>query len=337
LSDYEKRGYCVSNKSQPVSAVVGVVAGWRRYQISTTRRAIGNLRARFSQCAIALLAGVVLTGVSLAQTQGAASGSNAPVQKKVEDFLRYYFALGPDVQVTVGAPKELGSSGLSELPVEVKTQDGSDNVKMYLTKDGRFLLRGDLEDLTKDPLAETVAKIQTKGSPVLGNSNAPITIVEFADFECPVCRNLHDTLRGILPKYPQVKLIFKDYPIDSLHPWARTAALAGRCAYQQDPSAFWKMYDQIYDNQDLITAGDVYQRVQDYAAKSGLNTDAMKSCLASPEAAEAVKANQANGELVEVHSTPTLFVNGRKLVGADGHTIEQYIQYELARLKSAKK
>jgi protein-disulfide isomerase len=280
----------------------------------------------------------MLTAIASAQqAQQAAPTTTAPIQKKVEDFLRYYFALGSDVQITIGAPKELGASGLSELPVEVKTPDGSDNIKMYLTKDGRYLVRGDVADLTKDPLAETVAKIKTNDSPVQGNPNAPITIVEFADFECPVCRNLHDAIRGILAKYPQVKLIFKDFPIDQLHPWARTAALAGRCAYQQDPQSFWKMYDLIYDNQELISAGDVYQKMLDYASRAGLNPDTLKSCLASPEAAEAVKANQANGELAEVRSTPTLFVNGRRLVGADARTLQQYIDYEIARLKVGKR
>ncbi len=294
----------------------------------------GNLGAAISRC-VAILAGCLfLATLGRAQAQQAAStspGGAATVQKKVEDFLRHYFALGSDVQIKVGAPKELGSSGLEEFSVDVKTPEGSDSIKMYLTRDGRYLIRGDVEDLSKDPLAETLKKIKTDGSPVFGDPNAPITIVEFADFECPVCRNLHDVLRGLLPKYPQVKLIFKDFPIDQLHPWARTAALAGRCAYQQDPKAFWRMYDLIYDNQDLISAGDVYGKMLDYGSKAGLNPDALKSCLASPEAAEAVKANQANGELVEVRSTPTVFVNGRRLIGADARTIEQYIQYELAQ------
>jgi protein-disulfide isomerase len=306
--------------------------------IPTVAKPAGKLRASFRRCVAVLSGCLVLATLSSAQQpQPSNTSSSAPLQKKVEDFLRYYFALGSDVQITVGTPKDLGSSGLSELSVEVKTPEGSDNVKMYLTKDGRYLVRGDVADLTKDLLAETVAKIKTNDSPVLGNPNAPITIVEFADFECPVCRNLHDAIRGLLPNYPQVKLIFKDFPIDQLHPWARTAALAGRCAYQQDPKAFWKMYDLIYDNQDLISAGDVYQKMLDYASRAGLNPDTLKSCLASPAAAEAVKANKANGELVEVRSTPTVFVNGRRLVGADAHTLQQYIDYEIARLKSAKK
>ena len=74
--------------------------------------------------------------------------------------------------------------------------------------------------------------------------------MEYSDFQCPVCRSLHDALRGLLPNYPQVKVVFKDFPLETLHPWARTAALAGRCAYQQDAKAFWKLYDLIYDNQD---------------------------------------------------------------------------------------
>jgi protein-disulfide isomerase len=267
--------------------------------------------------------------------------SNTPAptdaQKKVEEFLRYNFALGPDIKIAVGIPKELGNSGLSEVPIEVKSPEGSDSIKMYLTKDGRYLLRGELSDLNTDPLAENIAKIKLDGAPVSGDPNAPITLIEFSDFECPVCRNLHDAIRGLLPKYPQVKVIFKDFPIDQLHPWARTAALAGRCAYQQGPKAFWKIYDLIYDNQEIISASNAYDKMLDYAGRTGLNADTFKSCMASSQAAAEVEANVTNGQLLEVRSTPTVFVNGRRLVGADPHVLQQYIDFELARLKSPKK
>jgi protein-disulfide isomerase len=273
---------------------------------------------------------------SFAQESSAASGGSS-LQKSVETFLRHYYALGPDVQITVGTPKAIGTSGLSELPIEVKSPEGSDTVKMFITADGRYLIRGEVSDLTSDPLADARSKIKIEGSPVLGDPSAPITIVEYADFECPVCRNLHDALRGILPSYPQVKLVFKDFPIDALHPWARSAAIAGRCAYQQDPKSFWKLYDMIYDNQEIISATDAYQKMLDYAGKVGLNTDTFKACMASPEAAAAVNANVENGKLLDVRSTPTLFINGRRLVGADPHGVQQYIDYEVAQLKSAKK
>jgi protein-disulfide isomerase len=258
------------------------------------------------------------------------------IQKSVEAFLRNFYALGPEIQITVGAPKELGTSGIMETPVDVKTPEGSEKVKMYLSKDGRYLMRGEVTDLTTDPLAETRAKIVTANSPVLGNSNASITLVEYSDFECPVCRILHDGLRGLLPNYPQVKVIFKDYPIENLHPWARTAALAGRCAYMQDPKAFWKVYDLIYDNQEIISAANAYDKFLDFAGQAGLNKDTLKSCLSSPEAAQAIDASVANANLLEVRSTPTVFITGRRVVGADAHTIQQYIDYELAQQKAAK-
>ena len=198
------------------------------------------------------------------------------------------------------------------------------------------MFRGELSDLAKDPVAENRAQLQTKDSPSLGPANAPVTLVEFSDFECPVCRNLHDALRGLLPNYPQVRVIFKDYPLDQIHPWARTAALAGRCAYQEEPTAFWKMYDLIYDGQETISAENAWAKMTDFAGRSGLNPDAFRACMASPEAAAAVNASRDNGIKLEVNSTPTIFVNGRRIVGADPHTLEQYIKYELDQRKAQK-
>lgn len=275
--------------------------------------------------------------LSAQQPAAAPAAAPSPVQKSVEAFLRNYYALGQDIQITVANPKELGTSGLMEVSVDVKTPEGAEKVKMYMSKDGRYLMRGELNDLTADPLAENRSKIVVANAPVLGNPNAPITLVEYSDFECPVCRILHDSLRGLIPNYPQVKVIFKDYPIETIHPWARTAALAGRCAYMQDPKAFWKVYDLIYDNQELISASTAYDKVVDFAGQAGLNQAAFKSCLSSPEAAQAIDASVANANLLEVRSTPTVFINGRRVVGADAHTIQQYIDYEIAQQKAAKK
>jgi protein-disulfide isomerase len=268
----------------------------------------------------------------------AAAGGASPtaLQKNVETYLRRLYAFGPNVQLTVSAPKESEVPGLLETTVDLKDGENSQSAKFYLSKDGKYLVRGEVSDLTKDPLAETRSRIEMKDAPSLGDPKAPVTLVEFSDFQCPVCRSLHDVLRGMLPNYPQVRVVFKDFPLESLHPWARTAALAGRCAYQQDPKAFWKVYDAIYDQQEVISAENAWSKMADFAAQSGLNPDAFKTCMASPEAAAAVDASRANGQQLEVNSTPTVFVNGRRLVGADPHALEQYIQYELAQQKPAK-
>jgi len=273
---------------------------------------------------------------SSAAKQPASSSASKELQKNVEAYLRHLYAIGPNVQLTVSVPKDSEVPGLLETTVDLKDGDNSQSAKFYVSKDGKYLVRGDVSDLSKDPLAETRARIQMKDAPSLGDPNAPVTLVEFSDFECPVCRSLHDVLRGMLPNYPQVRVVFKDFPLEQLHPWARTAALAGRCAYQQDPKAFWKVYDAIYDQQGVISASNAWSKMGDFGSEAGLNPEAFKACMASPEAGAAVDASRTNGQELEVNSTPTVFVNGRRLIGADPHTLEQYIQYEIAHQKPAK-
>ena len=277
---------------------------------------------------MAVLAVATLTPCARAQ-----SPSAEELKRKVDAYLRNMFAFGPDVKLAVGDFKESGVANLLETNISVTIGENKEDAKMWVSKDGKFLLRGEMVDMSKDGFAENRAKLDLKAAPVTGNPNATVTIVEFADFECPVCRQLHEAVRGLLPKYPQVRLVFKDFPLEQMHPWARTGALAGRCAYQQDPKAFWKMYDNLYDNQDLISAANAWDKAVDYAGQGGLKTDAFKSCMTSPEATAAVHASIANGKLLDVSSTPTLFVNGRRVVGADPHQLEQVIQYELQHQK----
>jgi protein-disulfide isomerase len=265
-----------------------------------------------------------------------AAAGQSSIQRTVEDYLRNLYAFGPETSVRVAAPKDIGVEGLLEVDVEIKLGENQQTGKVYITKDGKYMFRGEISDLSKDPTAEARAKLQTKDSPTLGPANAPVTLVEFSDFECPICRSLHDALRGLLPNYPQVRVIFKDFPLEQIHPWARTAALAGRCAYQQNPKVFWKLYDLIYDNQDIISAENAWSKMTDFANEAGLNQETFKGCMASPEAGAAVDTSRANGVLLEVSSTPTIFINGRRLVGADPHLLEQYIKYELDRRKAQK-
>lgn len=290
---------------------------------------------------ILLVFGAVVPAARAQQANppGSNSAAAAPtqMQKNIEAYLRNLYAFGPDVQVAVGAPKDSGVEGMLEVNINVVIGENKEAAKFYVSKDGRYLFRGELSDMSKDPLAENRARIQMKDAPVMGDANAPVTLVEYSDFECPVCRSLHDVLRGMLPNYAgKIRVVFKDFPIEQVHPWARTAAIAGRCAYQQDPKAFWKIYDLIYDNQELISAANAWTKMMDYASQAGLNADTFKSCMASREAGEAVNASHENGQSFEVGSTPTIFVNGRRIVGADPHLLEQYINYELAQEKFGK-
>jgi protein-disulfide isomerase len=278
---------------------------------------------------------LVISLLAIAPAMTAQSAPQSELQKKIEKYIRHIYAFGPEVKLTIPEPKDSEIAGLLVTNVELTSGEGHDNARMYVSKDGTYLFRGDVSDMSKDPLSETRAKLDLKNAPSVGSPTAPVTVVEFADFECPVCRQLHEQLRTLLPNYPQVKFYFKDFPIEQIHPWAKTAALAGRCAYMQNPKSFWKLYDGFYDAQDLVSAANVWDKAVDFAGQAGLDQAAFKSCLASPEAAAAVAASVGNAKTVEVTSTPTLFINGRRVVGADAGTIERFIQFELADQKAA--
>ena len=126
----------------------------------------------------------------------AGSGASSQTQKNIEAYLRNVYAFGPIVQLSAGPLKPTAVEGILETNIDVVIEGNKQTVKFYVSKDGKFLFRGDLSDMTKDPLAETRAQIQINDAPSVGDTNAPVTLVEYSDFECPVCKKLHDVLRG---------------------------------------------------------------------------------------------------------------------------------------------
>lgn len=267
------------------------------------------------------------TPKAAAQTAGADAGS---VENRVEAFLRKLYAWGPAFRVKVGPVKDAPVPGFSEVSVAVTYGGQSDTAVVYVSKDGRYLLRGDLQDMTSDPLAAVRSRIQLANSPSKGPANARVTVVEYADFQCPTCRQLHQVLRDLVPNYPQVRFVFKDFPLTQIHPWAMTAATAARCAFQQSPGSFWKLHDSLFDNQESITPENARSRMLDYAASAGLAAEKIRACMDTPETTKAVMESVREGQALKVANTPTVFVNGRRLIGADRGLLEQYIQYELA-------
>jgi len=153
---------------------------------------------------------------------------------------------------------------------------------MYLTKDGRYLLRGEISDLTTDPLAENIAKMQTANAPVLGDPKAPITLVEYSDFECPGVPQPTRCPARLAAQLPPGEGHLQGFSHRRYPPWRVPPPWPGVALYQQNPKAFWKIYDLLYDNQDLISAATAWDKMLDLAGRAGLNTDTFKSCMASP-------------------------------------------------------
>jgi len=251
-----------------------------------------------------------------------------PLEDKVEKYLRNVYAWGLQYEMKLGPVKSSPVPDLLEIPVTVGLNGQSDTAIVYVSKDGKFIFRGELSDMSVDPQAEARSKLHPGTSPSIGPEDAKITLIEFADFECPSCRQLDRSLRDLLPKHPEIRFVYKDFPLTTIHPWAMTASIAGQCTAQQNPAFFWKIHDIIFDSQDLITPSNVWEKMADFANQIGLNVETFRACMANPDITHEIEKTTAEGQDLNVTGTPTIFVNGRRITGPDEALLKQLIDFE---------
>ncbi len=178
-----------------------------------------------------------------------------------------------------------------------------------------------------EPLRRDIA---TTGHPSHGPADAPVTIVEFSDFECPYCSGLLGTIRSIQQNYAdKVRLVYRQFPLVNLHPDAQKAAEASLCANQQ--GKFWEMHDLMFEDQTGLSV----TALEEKARSLGLDETAFQECLNSARFAERVKTDVRAGAVAGVTGTPALFINGRALVGNVPYArIAEIIDEELKILQS---
>ncbi|MGE5463706.1 MAG: DsbA family protein [Syntrophothermus sp.] len=168
--------------------------------------------------------------------------------------------------------------------------------------------------------------IPTDGFPALGPADAPITIVEFSDYQCPFCRRWHqEVYEPLLAAYPgQIRMVYRNLPLTSIHPDAQGAAEAAMCAGEQD--AYWPFHDKLLSNESLNT--ETYLQ---YAQELSLNVDQFKACITDQKYKDAIQADSDFALNLGVQSTPTFFINGLAVVGAQPLDVfKQVIDKELA-------
>jgi protein-disulfide isomerase len=157
--------------------------------------------------------------------------------------------------------------------------------------------------------------------------NAPVTIVEFADFECPYCRKLADVMKQVMPEEnDNVRLVFYHIPL-RMHPWARAAAEGAACAQLQNSDAFWSMYGQLFDNQAAITSDNIHQKMLEFAKRAkSLDVGQFQSCLDNQMSLGLVLRDINLASDNKIDATPTLFINGKRVQGAvDANELKRLI------------
>src|SRR6516225_4796340 len=227
--------------------------------------------------------------------------------RKIEHQVRSYYSLPPEVKVTVGA-----ITPASDVPgydsVTVKLDQGEGKQKDYfflISKDRNTMLRMTKFDLSKDPYADLMSKIDVTGRPSRGAKGAKVVVVNFDDFECPFCSRMHQTLfPQIFKEYgDRVTFVYKDYPLVEIHPWAIHAAVNANCLAQQNNDAYWDFADYIHANQKQVN-GEHGQEAQTAALdkitllqgqQHNLDTAKLQACIKAQKD-DSIQASMKQGE-----------------------------------------
>lgn len=267
-----------------------------------------------------------ICGLAVLICLGCAAQSGTPdLDRRIERQIRAQYDLPAKVNVTMGAKTPSPDfPGYEALPVTISMGEQKKEYNFLVSKDGKSLIRVTKMDLTKDPYADVMSKINIAGRPVRGNKDAKVTIVNFDDFQCPYCAMMHSELtQEILKTYgDKVKVVYKDFPLVEIHPWAKHAAVDASCLATQNGSAYWNFADEVHGHAREWSKGMTLDQQKDkldliaieQGQKAGVNMDALQACLKAQKD-DVVKASMNEAELLGLDSTPTMFINGQKVSG----------------------
>jgi protein-disulfide isomerase len=281
------------------------------------------LHLRLSACllALALAAGCKAQPAGPSNTP-ANTPATSDLNRRIEVMVRTKLDVPQDYAISIGARKPSQVPGYDTLPVSFSRNGQTANIEFLISTDNTKLARLQNYDLVNDP----AFNIDVSNRPVRGNASAPVTIVNFDDLECPYCARMHETLMtDTLARYKdKIRIIYKDYPLADIHPWAMRAAVNANCLAAQSGEVYWKFVDYLHTHGQEITGEDrnitrsnaaLDHVARDLAAVARLDDAKLNACMAKQDVT-AVQASVAAGERLGVESTPSLFVNGEQVIGA---------------------
>jgi len=264
-----------------------------------------------------------------------------PLDKKaLEAYLRHLYVMDKRVTVEVADAKPSAIPGFRQVTVTASMNNARQDFELLVSQDGTKIIQGTVYDATENPFKKDLDKLKTDGAPNFGTQGAPVVLVAFSDFECPYCQKEAQTLRTqLLAAYPtQVHVYFKQFPLTSIHPWSKAAAIVSRCVFGQNADEFWKYHDWIFQNQGEIDPDNLKQKVLGWAqGEKTIDTLQLTSCMDSRATEGEVDKDIAEGRALQVDSTPTLFINGRRLTSAaEWPMLQAIIDYEIDYQRTAK-
>ncbi|MDR3764046.1 MAG: thioredoxin domain-containing protein [Acidobacteriota bacterium] len=251
----------------------------------------------------------------------------ADLQQKIVRQVRATFSYPPYVDIAVGARKPSHEfAGFDEVTVTASYKGQSSVKTMLLSKDNKTLVAATKMDLTRDPQAEMMAKIDLTGRPVRGNKLAKVTMVVYDDFQCPYCSRMHQSITEVLKTYgDRVRVIYKDYPLFEIHPWAERAALDSDCLARQSEGAYWDFADLVHGNPQQIRGdkrplegqlAELDRMAVEIGKKHSADEGALRKCIDTQATRDEIGASVKEAETLGVEATPAVIIDGVKLDGA---------------------
>ena len=287
---------------------------------------------RFSR--ILVTACVLLAGLNAfsQQQQKTAQSTKLPSEATVNDFLKHMFGWNQNLAFKIAEIKPSEAPGIAQVTVVFNTPEGQAVQKIYVTSDEHYAFSGELVPFGADPFAAARADLKAVNGPVHGPADAAVTIVEFGDLQCPACKKAQENLNKLMGEEPKAKLIFQNFPLEQIHKWAMIGAKYVDCLGRENNDAVWKFIATTYDHQSEVNEQNAEQMLKDYVKQAGGDPAAVSACAAKPETDKRVRDSMALGEKLNVTSTPTFFIDGRKVSGflnMPYESIKAMVDYDL--------
>ena len=242
-----------------------------------------------------------------------APATNLPSEQTVDGFMRQTFGYDSRVSWNIASIRPAPVPGLAEVVVTLASPQGQQISRFYVTADGEHAVVGNIIPFGAAPFAPA-RKLLDKGitGPERGPKDAPVTIVEFGDLQCPACKTAQPAIEGLVKAEPNARFVFQNYPLE-MHNWAAKGAAYADCVGRVSNDSFWQFIAKTYEQQADITAENADQKLAAIAEAAGAKGADIAACAAMPATKARVDASMALGKSVDVTGTPTLFINGRKI------------------------
>ncbi|MFZ2083232.1 MAG: DsbA family protein [Candidatus Sulfotelmatobacter sp.] len=253
------------------------------------------------------------TTAKAADKPASAPAVNLPSEATVDSFMQQTFGYEPQVSWKIASIKPAPVPGLVQVDVVLASPQGQQISRFYVTADGEHAVVGDIIPFGAKPFAP-MRKILEKGvtGPSRGPEDAPVTIVEFGDLQCPACKAAQPAIEALIAAEANARFVFQNFPLE-MHNWAAKGADYADCVAQASNDAFWKFIAKTYEAQTDITAENADEKLTALADASGVKGADVASCAKTPATKAHVDASIALGKSVNVTGTPTLFINGRSI------------------------